>query len=140
MIRPLGFGDVDLAARHVYLDVGNRYAMILAEYHLRVMRPPGVFHHFLHEILRHRAQALIDLDMTGGNGNAHRISPLPLLHVHGTLAPDVLRCGGQPHPRTIPWQSCARSDRAVPLRPDSPPARACARPTRASHHAGPSTP
>ena len=82
MIRPLGLGDVDLAARDVHLDLGNRGAVILAEYHLRVVRTPGVFHHFLHKILRHRAQALIDLDMTGGNGNAHRISPLPLLHVH----------------------------------------------------------
>jgi hypothetical protein len=81
------FGHVHAAARRMHFDLHPRFAMILGERHLRVVRSPRELGHFFDQLSGVRAQVFIDLGMPGGNGNTHDLNPL--LPVRQCFAADV---------------------------------------------------
>ena len=63
------------AARRVHFDLHFRLTVIVGEYDLRVMRAPHQLGYLFDQVRGVRAQVIVDLSVTGGNGDAHEGQP-----------------------------------------------------------------
>src|SRR5438477_10769752 len=63
------------SARGVHFDLHFRLTVIVGEYDLRVMRAPHQLGNLFDQVLGVRAQVIVDLSVTGGNGDAHEGQP-----------------------------------------------------------------
>ena len=59
----------------MHFDLHFRLTVIVGEYDLRVMRAPHQLGYFFDQVLGVRAQVIVDLSVTGGNGDAHEGQP-----------------------------------------------------------------
>jgi len=75
MIGRVRLRDVDTAAGDMYRDLDSRLPMVFREDYLRVMGAAGQLRNLLDELLGVRAHIVIDLGVTGGDGDAHSAFP-----------------------------------------------------------------